>query len=81
MAKDKEEPVYLPRQRTRIGRAGYKGKNVKVYDPETGEGSPEAPAKVVTSVPTETKARAPRASGKAGPKAGIKPLKNPAGGE
>lgn len=63
-----EKTVYLPKVHTRIGKAGYKGKNVKVYDPR--DGSPAAnPKKVVAVTPTKT------ASTKAAPKKGLKPLK------
>ena len=59
------DPVYLPRQRTRIGKAGYKGKNVKIVEPEQGDTTdvvttPKAPVKSVRT---------------SAPKSGIKPLK------
>lgn len=32
--------IYLPRQKVKFGRAGYKGANVVVVDPDTGKTAP-----------------------------------------
>jgi hypothetical protein len=62
-------PTYLPRMRTRIGKAGYKGKDVIVVDGPV----PEAAAGVVTAPKAPTKSVA-----KATPASGIKALKGSA---
>lgn len=64
---EKRPTVYLPRMKTRIGKAGYKGKNVKMFDP--ADGSPAAAAEKVVTAPKAATAT------KAAPKAGLKPLK------
>ena len=32
-----DSKIYLPQQKVRRGKAGYKGKNVVVIDPDTGK--------------------------------------------
>lgn len=79
-----KDKIYLPRQRTRIGRAGYKGANIEVYDPATGAPSPEPPAVVKASdddaKPVVARVGTPRAATPrrrvTSPKSGIKPLKS-----
>ncbi len=66
MSNDKKPAVYLPKMRTRIGKAGYKGRNVKMFDP--ADGSPAAAPAAVVKAP----AKAPT---KTGPKVGLKPIK------
>lgn len=64
MANDKDK-VFLPRMRTRIGKAGYKGKNIVMFD----AGSKPAPKPAAVTAPKAAGAK------KTPPKTGIKPLK------
>ena len=52
MAQDTK--VYLPKQQTRRGVAGYRGKNIVVVDPETGNEDKKATTEATKAAKART---------------------------
>jgi 3-hydroxyacyl-CoA dehydrogenase-like protein len=72
MATKEADKVYLPRMRTRIGKAGYKGKNVVQFDQAS---PPKAAATVVTAPAAKAPASKTAKIATAIGRRGLKPLK------